>query len=117
MDEKVAKEVIAVMQASNLEILQGSNLIFPIPLLPTTKKPPMKQKEPLFLNLGGNTVRINPRQTPTSYIGIQIIIPDDYDNEGKLIRKASITQLWLSAADAKKFADILTAESALELVE
>lgn len=73
------------------------------------------KREPVFMDANSLTIRVNPRGTKTSYIDLQIMEPPIYNDKGEPIRDGKFTQIFLSAEQAKALADILYAESVLDL--
>ena len=75
------------------------------------------KKEPQFLDCGGCTVRVNPPNSPTACICLQIMEPPVWNNQEVLQAPGSFTQLFLTREQAKAIADILYAQLAMDLVE
>lgn len=75
------------------------------------------KKEPSFLDCGGCTVRVNPPNSPTAYIGLQIMEPPVWNNQEVLQSPGSFTELFLTREQAKTIADILYAQLAMDFVE
>ena len=75
--------------------------------------------QPLFIDAGGVTIRINPRPTKTSYVRLQIMEPPQYTGEqGDVIfREGKFTEIWLEPDQAKAVADGLYTESMSEYIE
>lgn len=75
------------------------------------------KREPQFLDCGGCTVRVNPPNSPTAYMCLQIMEPPVWANDEKLQAPGQFTQLFLTREQGKALADILYAQLAMELVE
>lgn len=75
------------------------------------------KREPLFINAGGLTIRVNPRTSPTSWICLQIMEPPEFNDAGVQIRDGRFTQVYVTKEQAKMLADILHAEAVLEIIE
>ena len=75
------------------------------------------RKPPMFMDAGGFTVRVNPRSSPTGYVCLQIMEPPQYDYEkGITLRDGKFNEIYLTAEQAKQLADVLHAESVIELI-
>lgn len=77
----------------------------------------MKKREPFFMDAGDLTIRINPRTSPTSWICLQVMEPPEFDEQGHQLRDGKFTQIYVTKEQAKVIAEVLLAESMLELVE
>ncbi len=75
------------------------------------------KRDPLFIDAGGLTIRVNPRTSPTSYICLQIMEPPEFDAAGNQARDGRFTQIYITKEQAKTIADILHAEAVLEIME
>ena len=84
---------------------------------PLTPKPPIKKKEPLIVIAMDKTIRINPRQTKTAFLVLQIMEPPEYDDNGRTLQEGRFTQIYLHYENAKALADAIYAEEVLDLVE
>lgn len=75
------------------------------------------KRDPLFIDAGGLTIRVNPRTSQTSYICLQIMEPPEFTDDGHQARDGRFTQVYISKEQAKIIADILHAEAVLEIIE
>lgn len=76
------------------------------------------KREPLFIDAGGCTVRINPPTSPTAYICLQVMEPPVWGGEHHVLQApGTFTELFLTREQAKAIADTLYAQLAMDFVE
>lgn len=64
--------------------------------------------KPIFIDLGGNTARVDPQKTPTAYVRLQLITQQDYDDAtGEVVSLPQVMEVYLSVDQADALADAL----------
>lgn len=74
-------------------------------------------KEPLFLALGDDSIRLDPRKTPTGYLKLTLTQAPETNDNGLTVREGRASAIWLTESQAKELADLLYAEASLSLVD
>jgi len=65
-------------------------------------------KNAIFIDLGGNTARVDPQETPSSYIRLQIVNQAQYDNaDGYMTNPPEVFEIYISADQADLLAEAL----------
>lgn len=66
------------------------------------------RKDAIFIDLGGNTARVDPQVTLSSYIRLQIINQAQYDNvDGYTTYPPEVFEIYVSADQADLLAEAL----------
>jgi hypothetical protein len=78
---------------------------------------PPKPKPPMFMDLNGRTVRINPKRGDSPYITMTILSPPQRNEDGDINMPARYDEYRLTLEDAMNLGNLLLAQGALELVE
>ena len=64
--------------------------------------------KPIFVDLGGNTARVDPQKTPTAYVRLQIVEQQTYDtSDGTVINLPRATEIYLTVDQADALAEAL----------
>lgn len=65
-------------------------------------------KNAIFIDLGGNTARVDPQETLSSYIRLQIVNQAQYDNvDGYTTHPPEVFEIYVSADQADLLAEAL----------
>lgn len=62
---------------------------------------------PIFVDLNGNTARIDPQGSKTAHIKLTICAEHVYDEAGYLTVHGNVSEVWITADQADALADAL----------
>ncbi|MEI2416165.1 hypothetical protein V8Z80_08265 [Orrella sp. JC864] len=64
--------------------------------------------KPIFIDLDGNTARIDPQRTPTAYVRLSIMTEQAYSGQtGKIISRPQAVEVYITVDQANALADAL----------
>ena len=64
--------------------------------------------KPIFIDLGGNTARVDSQKTPTAYVRLQLVAQQVYDDTtGAVVNLPQAMEVYLTVNQADALADAL----------
>lgn len=62
---------------------------------------------PVFLDLNGNTARVDPQRGATGYIKLSIFTEQACDEAGNIVHRGQVAEVWMKPIQAAKLAEAL----------
>ena len=62
---------------------------------------------PVFVDLNGNTARVDPQRSVTGYIKLSIVTEQASDDAGNVTHRGQVAEVWMKPAQADALAEAL----------
>lgn len=73
-------------------------------------------REPHFIDVWGNTIRIDLPITPAHNIKLTLVTTTEHDQQGHTVKDCEVMEFYLNSNHAKQLADIFYAEEVNKLI-
>ncbi len=62
---------------------------------------------PVFVDLNGSTARVDPQRGTTGYIKLSVITEQTYDEEGNIVNRGQVAEIYIKPVQAALLAEAL----------